>query len=162
MKKIIVIIILLQIVSLLSYSQTFNFTNSIHKVGDLLIRGQLFTPDCHISVKEIPFIDSLGKFLSKNTQIIILIEFHTDIRGSEELNKSSTEICGKNRLEKYFNYRYPDITKDRIQYACIGESQPIYSQTDIDKIKDLKEKEFAHSKNRRTIVKIIQIKIEKN
>jgi outer membrane protein OmpA-like peptidoglycan-associated protein len=136
--------------------QTLDFNKSNFKVGDYLVRDELFNPDCHITPSGFAFVDSLAAFLVKNTSVSITIEFHTDIRGSAKLNKSRTEVCGKGRLQGYFQHKY-NIDESRISYACLGEDKPLVSEKEISKIKDKKAKEIALAKNRRTVVIITKV-----
>lgn len=131
--------------------QTLDLNKQSFKIGDYLVRQELFNPDCHISPEGISFVDSLANFLVKNSNVSITIEFHTDIRGSAEFNKKRTEVCGKGRLQGYFNNNF-GINEHRIAYACIGEDKPIVPEKEIIKIKDKKTEEEAHAKNRRTVV----------
>ena len=132
-------------------AQTFSFFNKDFKTGDTLIRDELFTPDCAIDIKFIPFIDSLGNFLTQNKNVHLIIEFHTDIRGSAKLNKSRTDVCGKERVGGYIFQKYK-IGEDQITYKSFGEERPIISQKEIDKIHDKKLKDAAYARNRRTVV----------
>jgi hypothetical protein len=152
--------ILLTIIALFSLevnkAQTFNLTDTIFKTGDQLTRGELYDGDCHIDLINYPFIDSLANFLLKNKNISIEIHFHSDIRGNDQYNQKRTEVCGKSRLTSLFESKYPNLNLDRIVFLCFGESKPLFSQSDIDKIIDKNTKEKAHEANRRTVIKIIK------
>ena len=89
--------------------------------------------------------------VSLNEKVNIIIEFHTDIRGDTKANKSRTDVCGKERLQGYFQSKF-NINEGRINYASFGEDKPVISEKEIVKIKDLKERENAYAKNRRTVI----------
>lgn len=135
----------------------FKFSDTTLYVGDKIVTSQLFNPDCQIDISAFPFIDSLAKFLLKNENIVIEINFHSDVRGDYKMNQARTEVCGKDRLKDMFASRYPKIKQDRIIYKCHGESQPIFTQKAIDKIPNEIEKKKAHAANRRTVVNIISV-----
>jgi len=147
---------LIQLISFASFSQTLDFDNSDMKIGDSLIYSELYTVHCQMDENNIPFIDSLANFLIKNKQVVVSIEFHSDIRDDSEQNKNRTKICGKDRLMDYYIETFPNLNKNRIHYFCFGESNPLISQKNIDAIKDPKEKENALAQNSRTVIKIIQ------
>lgn len=156
MKKVTFLFIISQIIFNFCIAQTFRLTDTTFIVGDQLTRAQLYNPNCQIDADNLPFLDSLAKFLIINRQIAIEIDFHSDIRGTAELNQSVTEICGQSRLVSFLKYDYPDINTDRIKFGCFGGSQPIYNQIYIDKIIDKADKEKAYAANRRTVIKITQ------
>jgi hypothetical protein len=157
MRKLLFLFFTFQLIFNLSNGQTFRLTDTTFHVGDQLIRGQLYNPNCQINIEDKPFLDSLASFLIKNGRIAIEIDIDSDIRGTAELNQMTTEVFGKSRLTNFFKYDYPAINLERIKFGCFGGSQPIYTQKEIDKIIDNVEKEKTYAKNRRTIIKIIQI-----
>ncbi len=157
MKKITLVCLLFQIGFFSSNAQTLNFRDTTFSIGDQLKRGVLYSPNCQLNLKDIPFLDSLGSFLVRNPHIHITIKIHSDIRGTIEGNQSLTEICGKDRLESFFSRYYPSVNPHRINYMCLGESQPVFTKYDIIQIVDEEEKENAHSKNRRTMIILSRI-----
>lgn len=141
----------------ISDAQTFKLTDTIFYPGLKLVRGILYNPGCQIEINSLPFVDSLAKFLIANENIVIEISFHSEIRGAEKMNQMRTEGCGKSRLESMFTYNYPSINKERIKYVCYGESKPIYTLNEMEKITDKNKRNIAHMANARTVIEIIQV-----
>lgn len=137
-------------------AQTFQLKDTLFYVGDQLTHSGLYNPDCQIDMRSVPFLDSLSNFLMKNKQITIEIGLHSDIRGSSESSKRVTEVCGQKRLTSFFESKNPDLIK-RITFKCFGESKPIFTQKEIDKIPNREEKQRANFANNRTVIKIIKI-----
>lgn len=137
--------------------QTFKLTEQEFQVGSQMTRSPLHSQDCQIENDKIPFLDSLASFLIRNKQIAIEIEFHSGTRGTREFNQALTDICGKSRLQDFFKSKYPNINQSRITYICLGESAPIYTQEEINKINDESEQARMERKNARTIIRIVKI-----
>lgn len=155
MKNLFIFLVVSVIYCKISFAQkTFNFSDSTFQVNTQMVLPQLFNPDCQIDINNFPIIDSLANFLLKNKKISIQIIFHTDTRGNLDANQLRTEICGKNRLQEMFYGRYQKIQSDRISYECKGESEPIFTQKQIDQLTSESKKEDAQKVNRRTVIKI--------
>lgn len=138
------------------WAQSFHLTDTTFTVGSELIHGTLYNPNCQLNITDLSFLDSLANLILRNKQISIEIELHTDIRGSEESNLRRTEVCGKSRLMDYFQSKDPKLM-ERITFKCLGESQPIFTKKEIEKILNTAESEKAHLANSRTVIKITQI-----
>ena len=139
-----------------TWAQSFHLTDTMFTVGSQLIHGTLYNPNCQLNNTDRPFLDSLAKLILRNKQISIEIELHTDIRGSEDSNLRRTEVCGKSRLMDFFQSKDPKLL-ERITIKCFGESQPIFTKKEIEKILNTAESEKAHLANSRTVIKITQI-----
>ena len=88
-------------------------------------------------------LENLGRIMQENPNLVILIEGHTDNRGTkEELYLLSEERA--NTVKKYLENKY-SIAPERINTEGVGDSQPLNANID--------EKE--RSINRRVEVKIM-------
>lgn len=148
------LIILLCSVSFFSNAQTLRFSDKSFSCSDSMTRQEIYNPNCQIDTGSTAFIDSLANFLLARPEITISIAFHTDLRGSAEMNQKRSEICGRNRLISYLNLHFPKLDQDRITYICHGESKPLVSCDKINAINDAKLKQAAHAKNSRTVIRI--------
>src|SRR5690606_2345629 len=103
----------------------------------------------HKSVQE---LDNLVKVMKENPSMVIELGGHTDRRGSDEYNidlsRRRAEVAKQYLVKK-------GISADRIKTKGYGESQPEVSSDEINSMKNKREQEEAHQKNRRTVVTII-------
>ena len=104
-------------------------------------------------------IDSLeiiGNFLNENKSLIVEIGIHSDSRGNHEYNK---RLTGRRAIEVrlYLIEKY-NIQPERIHAKGYGESVLIVSDEVISNLKTDRERELAHQINRRTVLKIIEIR----
>lgn len=104
-------------------------------------------PESHIE------LNKLVDFLKKNPTLKIEIGGHTDTRGDDKANL----ILSQNRANSVVEYLIEKgITSNRLTAKGYGETKPIFTDADIDKLTTEKEKEAAHQENRRTEYKIIK------
>jgi len=103
----------------------------------------------HKSVEE---LDKLVKILKDNPGLRIQLAGHTDRRGSDSYNL----ILSRKRAEVAKKYLIEHgISADRIETKGYGESDPEVDGATINNLNTKREKEDAHQRNRRTIVKVI-------
>ncbi len=98
-------------------------------------------------------LKNLANFLRKKPSIKIQLGGHTDTRGNADENlKLSTA-----RAKTVYNYliEVEQIDASRLSFVGFGETQPLLSDAEINKLTSDAEKEKAHQKNRRTVYRII-------
>ncbi|MCH2223843.1 MAG: OmpA family protein [Crocinitomicaceae bacterium] len=97
-------------------------------------------------------LDKFVQFLSANPQISIELGGHTDTRGDAGKN----QVLSENRAKAVYDYVISKgIAKDRLAYKGYGETVPVISDIEIEKLSSEKEKEKAHQTNRRTEYKTV-------
>ena len=91
-------------------------------------------------------------YLNQNPKLKIELGGHTDSRGDKDQNF----ILSQERAKSVFDFLIENgIQATRLSYKGFGSSMPLISDFEIGKLKDGKEIEKAHQKNRRTVYKII-------
>jgi outer membrane protein OmpA-like peptidoglycan-associated protein len=98
-------------------------------------------------------LKNLANFLRKKPSIKIQLGGHTDTRGNADENlKLSTA-----RAKTVYNYliEVEQIDASRLSFVGYGETQPLLSDAEINKLTSEVEKEKAHQKNRRTVYRIM-------
>jgi outer membrane protein OmpA-like peptidoglycan-associated protein len=98
-------------------------------------------------------LKNLADFLRKKPSIKIQLGGHTDTRGNADENlKLSTA-----RAKTVYNYliEVEQIDASRLSFVGYGETQPLQSDAEINKLTSDAEKEKAHQKNRRTVYRIM-------
>lgn len=133
-------------------------TNSIK---DSLVIYEIYKPQTGEVIGESPSffdavkIEKLIEFVRENYIVKgqkIIIEYHTDSRGSENENyKYSIHLLEKLKL-KLKNHFFNEIEEGLIEFCPKGESLPIFTEEIINKEKDSKKREKMHKKNRRLVV----------
>lgn len=104
-------------------------------------------PESHVE------LNKLADFLKKNPTLKIEIGGHTDTRGDDKANL----ILSQNRADSVVGYLVgKGIDANRLSARGYGETKPIISDADIERLATEKEKEAAHQENRRTEYKIIR------
>ena len=98
-------------------------------------------------------LDKLVEFMNKNSTLKIEIGGHTDTRGDDKENLK----LSNDRAKAVYDYAVnKGIKADRMTFKGYGETKPIVSDDEINKLSSDKEKEAAHQSNRRTEYKIIK------
>ncbi len=143
--------------------------NSIYEIPIIYVGGCL----CRISDNSFPILDSISYFLKLNNSLIIEVGSHTDYRGNDTMNMISSRFRSINVV----NYLISEgVDKGQLTQQAYGESKPkITSEQDVQKFsyftlgQELNEKyiqsldsfeleEICHSLNRRTELRILEIK----
>ena len=104
-------------------------------------------PESHIE------LNKLVDFLKKNPTLNIELGGHTDTRGDAKANLTLSQDRA-NAVVEYLTSK--GIATTRMTAKGYGETKPIISDADIDKLATEKEKEAAHQENRRTEYRIIK------
>jgi hypothetical protein len=152
MKFLIFISILFSSFNLLGQDFTLNDTSFV--VGDLYDIGELDYSMCSYFDKNKVKADSLLHFLQKNNNLNVEVLSHTDHRASASYNLKLSQ----RRAETIVDYLIEKgIDKERVKAVGKGEAEPLISEKDINEIKDAEQKELAHAKNRRLVMKIVAI-----
>ncbi len=92
------------------------------------------------------------RVLQINDNLVIELSSHTDTRGSDEYNMKLSEGRAKSCVEYLLGKGIPP---ERLIARGYGETQPLVSDAEIEKIPVKEDKEAAHQKNRRTAFKVI-------
>jgi len=117
------------------------------KIGEKVILNNIFFELDSFQLKKESKIelDKVTNFLKQNSNIKIEISGHTDNTGSKEHNLTLSQ----NRAKSVYNYLIANgITSNCLTYKGYGDTQPV----------DLNTTEQGRAKNRRTEIKIIELK----
>lgn len=98
-------------------------------------------------------LNRLIELLETNPDLRIEISGHTDSRGSDSHNQKLSQ----DRAKAVVDYLVGPggFSRSRFEFKGYGETKPLISKEDINKLKSEEDKEEAHSKNRRTEFKIV-------
>lgn len=153
----------------------FNLTDSVFKAGQISrfeIIYQLSGGD-HPVIESRPILDSIVDFLKKNKNLKIEVGSYTDYRDDSTVNYRLSEWRAKSATD-YFIEKGIDI--DRLEYKGYGECKPIIvdsiinekypflaigqklNEDYITKLDTREKQELANRLNRRTEIKIVEIK----
>lgn len=117
-------------------------------------------------------LDSITEFILKHDSIVFALECHTDARGNEVSNHEMSGIRARITVSYLIE---KGVSTDQIQPKAFGESEPwIATKLDAEKYRFLEvgdilttefinkleedQQEICHSLNRRTILRITEIK----
>jgi outer membrane protein OmpA-like peptidoglycan-associated protein len=130
--------------------------DSVFKAGDLIKIPEIIYDNTNQRLYNFSkdSIQIIADFLNKHKNLLIEIDVHTDSRGSSEMNLKISERRAKNL---YDDLLYTDVDKDRLKYKGYGESQVLYSDATINKVKTRVEQERLHQLNRRTELKVLKV-----
>lgn len=93
-------------------------------------------------------LDLFVAYLKKNKELNIELGGHTDSRGEETSNISLSEA----RAASVFKYLIEQgVSAQRITFKGYGSSKAIFSDAQINAMKETKQREAAHQQNRRTV-----------
>lgn len=126
------------------------------EVGQKIVLRNIFFDFAKYSLRDesVNELERLIKLLNDNPTMRIEISGHTDTRGSKENNQKLSE----NRAKSVVDYLIAHgIDASRLEYAGYGESQPIHTDEDINKLPTESQREAAHQENRRTEFKILSM-----
>jgi outer membrane protein OmpA-like peptidoglycan-associated protein/tetratricopeptide (TPR) repeat protein len=125
------------------------------KVGKKVQLSNIFYDYNSAKLRESSYneLDKVVELLNKNPKLKIEISSHTDSRGSDAYNlKLSQE-----RAQSCVDYLVSKgVDKNRLIAKGYGESKPLITDEEINKLPTEEEKEAAHQKNRRTEFKILE------
>lgn len=137
-----------------SFAQTFTYGDSAFYVGAKKAIANLDYSSHRFADKHNRnIIDSLTTFLKSNTSIRIQLINYTGSRGSTAYNLKLSQGRAKSIKAKLVAN---GIEEKRIIAIGVGESQPLIGESSIMKLSTEEERENAHKKNERTIIKIIE------
>tara|TARA_R100000951_G_scaffold104307_1_gene97422 strand:- start:327 stop:1259 length:933 start_codon:yes stop_codon:yes gene_type:complete len=124
------------------------------KEGSITLANVFFDLDKAIIRKEsFNELNRLVNFLKENESVKVEIGGHTDTRGDDQRNQELSE----NRAKAVYEYLIENgVDKNRLSYKGYGETQPIYTDEEIEMLDSVKAKEKAHQENRRTEYRIIK------
>ncbi|PHR48107.1 MAG: hypothetical protein COA32_06165 [Fluviicola sp.] len=124
------------------------------KEGSITLANVFFDLDKAIIRKEsFNELNRLVSFLKENESVKVEIGGHTDTRGDDQRNQELSE----NRAKAVYEYLIEKgVDKSRLSYKGYGESQPIYTDEEIEMLESEEAKEKAHQENRRTEYRIVK------
>lgn len=142
---------------------TLGLTESKHFIQDFFLTpipgGEIEIPGIEydfdkatLRPKSKEILDSLVSFLELNENITIEIRSHTDARGNDAYNQRLSEARAQS-VVKYLVSK--GIDKNRLVAVGMGETEPIYTMEQINKMPTKAEQEEAHQRNRRTAFKTL-------
>lgn len=98
-------------------------------------------------------LDKIVDLLNLNDNLSIMINSHTDSRGSDDYNLRLSQARAQSCVDYLIS---KGIKKERLIAKGWGETDPIIKQAQIDKMVPKSEEfEAAHQKNRRTAFKVV-------
>ena len=98
-------------------------------------------------------LDSLVQQLLDNERIVIKINSHTDSRGDDKYNLDLSQRRSQSVVDYIIT---KGVDPDRLVAQGYGETRPIISDQQINKLKTPEEQELAHAKNRRTEFEVLR------
>ncbi|TNF46652.1 MAG: hypothetical protein EP305_10230 [Bacteroidetes bacterium] len=98
-------------------------------------------------------LNKLVEFMTKNPTVKIEIGGHTDTRGDDKENLKLSNDRAKSVYEYVVS---KGVEASRMTYKGYGETKPVISDAEINKMATEKEREEAHQSNRRTEYRIIK------
>ncbi len=98
-------------------------------------------------------LDDLAAFLELNNNLSVEISSHTDSRGSDKYNLKLSQARAKSCMDYLIA---KGIAVDRLQATGYGETKPLITDAEINKLPTKDEQEAAHQKNRRTAFRPIK------
>lgn len=97
-------------------------------------------------------LNKLYDFLTENKEVKIEIGGHTDTRGDDQDNMELSQ----NRAKAVYDYLVnKGVDASRLSHKGYGETKPINTDQEIEKLASNSQKEAAHQENRRTEYKIL-------
>lgn len=133
----------------------FSLQDSVVFEGEIIRPNILYDLNhCGPRPESFPWLDSLVTFLNTHPNVVIEIGNHTDTRGSDASNMKLTD-CRSRSVALYLFSK--GIAESRVIYKGYGETQPIISEAEINKVKSKQGKEELHQVNRRTEIKIVKV-----
>ncbi|MBK6524284.1 MAG: OmpA family protein [Crocinitomicaceae bacterium] len=123
--------------------------------GEVTLENVFFDLDSY-NLRAVSYVelDKLAQYLNDNPTMKIELQGHTDTQGDDKHNLELSH----NRAKAVYEYLISKgIPKERMTYKGYGETQPVVTDEEIEKMTTDKEKKAAHQKNRRTVYKITAI-----
>ena len=174
MKTIVYIVLILLSINLYSQNKSFTLADTNVEIGDSCYVYPLFILDggYPLSSESIKISDSIRDFLNNNPTVAIEIQSHTDCRPIPMTN--DTLSLRRSKILKITVLEDSNIDADRIIAVGCGDRNPrivtknihekypflpvgqVLTEEFIREVKDRQQKEFAHSLNRRTLIKVVK------
>ncbi len=130
--------------------------DSVFKIGDIIrIPEIVYVLDGNGNEND-DSLKIIADFINSHKNIVFEIGSHTDTRGRATANHTLSVARSesvKDGLTKKFNVQTTQIKA--MGYGC---SRPLVSDSTIKAAKNIQDKEELHQKNRRTELKVLQIK----
>lgn len=139
----------------------FNSSQTTFKVGDEFKLAEIRRIICYPAAYDFQndsIIKDLAQFLNRNPKLIVVVEFHTDTRGSVEGNLKVSQSRAANLFELLIA---KGTKKEQIRNCSgLGENEPIFKESEINSFKRTDKAKFDSMQraNRRSILRIVEIK----
>jgi outer membrane protein OmpA-like peptidoglycan-associated protein len=131
--------------------------DSVFSKGDIIKIPELVYQLSYPMGKEtIDSLQPIADFLKKYPILKIEISCHTDSRGKDTLNIMLSNFRAKYVMD--YLIKEKGIDSNRLNYKGYGETRLIISDSEILKAKTKEEKEQLHKINRRTELKVIDVR----
>ena len=131
--------------------------DSVFSKGDIIKIPELIYQLSHPMGKEtFDSLQPIADFLKKYPTLKIEISCHTDGRGKDTLNIMLSNFRAKHIWD--YLIKEKGIDSNRLTYKGYGEIRLIVSVSEILKVRTKEEKEKLHKINRRTELKVIDVR----
>lgn len=133
--------------------------DSAFKVGDIIKLPEVPFQSCcwgspdGVTSSTKDTLNKIGNFILRYPSLIFQLESHTDQRGEPGKNSKLSQERA-NSIRKYLIHSFP-IDSTKLIAKGWGDSDPIFTDKDIQKVKTKEEKEYLHAQNRRTQLRIV-------
>ncbi len=146
----------LLLLPLWSMSQSFTFSDTTFKKGDVHISRRIFFDfdKATLRPESILYLDTVAAFLNKHPTLTIEVGGHTDTRGSARYSQKLSEWRARAVVDCLVS---KGILAARLTYKGYEGTKPIIPDSEIKKMKTKEEIEKAHQTNRRMEFKITGI-----
>ncbi|HEU4718856.1 MAG TPA: OmpA family protein [Bacteroidia bacterium] len=122
--------------------------------GDIVIPGIEYDFDkATLRPESMKVLDDLAAFLILNDNISVEIAAHTDSRGSDSYNLDLSQRRAQSCVDYLIS---KGISRDRLVAKGYGETVPLITDAEINKMATKDEREAAYQKNRRTTFRPIK------
>jgi hypothetical protein len=131
--------------------------DSVFEKGDIIKIPEIIYGMSNTGHETMPdSVKPIADFLGKHKNLIVELGCHTDTRG----NAASNTKLSVHRVRSPYNYLINVLKVDplRLKYKGYGSECPIITEKEILKAKTIEEREKLHKINRRTELKILELK----
>jgi peptidoglycan-associated lipoprotein len=145
----------------LAQKRDFKLTDTIKKLDpgisrEHVLHGVVFDFDkATIRPESFAVLDSAVVFIKANPQLTIKVENHTDSRSYRDSYHPKLTQKRANVIVDYFVSK--GIPQNRMIAQGYGKIKPLVTDAEIRLYKTKEQQELAHQKNRRTVLKIINM-----
>lgn len=140
----------------LCLSQNKNLKDSIFKSGDIIRIPEIVYVLDGNGTENDSALKTVSSFINLHKNMLFEISSHSDTRGKPPRNSELT-VGRAESVRTVLIDRY-NVDPNQITAKGYGQTRPLINEIEIRKAKSNQEKEVLHSKNRRTELKVIEVK----